>query len=87
VDELGFYSLGAKQLAVKVGLSMPKAVAVVDHIGIRSNAECYKEFKIGKSLFKRYSPKAVDAIKAALQEESAEVIWAKRHGKSQKVGR
>ena len=86
VDELGFYSLGAKQLAEKVGLSMPKAVAVVDDRGIRSNTECYKEFKIGKALFKRYSPKAVDAIKVALQEESAEIIWRKRHGKSQRLG-
>lgn len=87
VDELGFYSLGAKQLAEKVGLSMPKTVAVVDHVDLRSNAECYKEFKIGKGLFKRYSPKAVDAIKAVLQKESADAIWAKRHSKSQKAAR
>jgi hypothetical protein len=82
VDELGFYSLAARQLAEKVGLSMPKTVAVVDDLGIRSNVECYKEFKIGKSLFKRYSPKAVDVIKVALQTESGDAIWAKRHGKS-----
>jgi hypothetical protein len=35
VDELGFNSLGAKQLAEKVGLTMPKVVAVVDHLGLR----------------------------------------------------
>lgn len=80
VDELGFYSLGAKQLAGKVGLSIPKTIAVVEYLGIRADVECYKEFKIGKSLFKRYSPKAVDAIKAALEVESADVIWSKQRG-------
>lgn len=78
VDELGFYSLGAKQLAEKVGLTMPKAVAVVDHLGLRDDSECYKEIKIGKSVFKRYSPKAIGVIKKALEKESADQIWAKR---------
>ena len=31
VDELAFYSFGAKQLAEKLGLTMPKALAGVDH--------------------------------------------------------
>ncbi|HID24218.1 MAG TPA: hypothetical protein EYP14_17700, partial [Planctomycetaceae bacterium] len=35
VDELGFYNLGAKQLAKKTGLTVPKVVAVVDYLGIR----------------------------------------------------
>jgi len=78
VDELSFYSLGAKQLAEKVGLTMPKAIAVVDHLDLRKDQECYKEFKIGKNVFKRYSPKAIDVIKEALKKESADDIWRKR---------
>ena len=78
VDELGFYNLGAKQLAEKVGLTMPKAIAVVDYLGLRDKPNCYKEIKIGKSLFKRYSQKAVGEIKEALKKETAEYIWAKR---------
>ncbi len=46
VNELDFYSLGAKQLAEKFGLTIPKVVAVVDYVGIREDPECYKEFKI-----------------------------------------
>lgn len=79
VDELGFYNLGAQQLAEKVGLTMPKAVAVVDHLGLRERTDCYKEFKIGKSVHKRYSQEAIDAIGAALKKESTEEIWAKRN--------
>ena len=79
VDELGFYNLGAKQLAEKVGLTMPKAVAVVDYLGLRERTDCCKEFKIGKSVHKRYSQEAIDAIAGALKKASTAEIWAKRN--------
>jgi hypothetical protein len=82
VNELDFYSLGAKQLAGKVGLTMPKAVAVVDYLDLRSREDCYKEIKIGGAVFKRYSQKAINAIKDALKEQSADQIWAKRRLKA-----
>lgn len=81
VNELDFYNIGAKQLAEKVGLTMPKVVAVVDHLGLRYDQDCYKEFKIGKTLLKRYSQKAIEAIKEALKKESADEIWRKRNDK------
>lgn len=65
---------------------MPKAVAVVDHLGIRSKPDCYKEIKIGKAVFKRYSHKAWESINAALQTESAEEIWAKRQSRGRETG-
>lgn len=81
VNELDFYSLGAKQLAEKLKITMPKALAVVDYLGIRDDADCYKEFKIGTLLHKRYSPKALEHIEERLKKESADDIWAKRHTK------
>jgi hypothetical protein len=81
VDELAFYNLGAKQLAEKVKLTMPKTVAVVDHLGLRNDPECYKEIKIGKAVFKRYSQKVIGAITEALKKESADEIWTKRSAK------
>lgn len=75
VDELGFYSMGAKQLAEKVGLTMPKTVAVVDYLRLRDDDECYKEIKIGKSVHKRYSPKAIERVKQAVAEKGIEAIW------------
>lgn len=77
VNELGYYNLGARQLAEKVGLSVPKVVVVVDYLRIRQDAECYKEFRIGKSLFKRYSQKAVAVIKAGLSKTSVDEIWSR----------
>ena len=58
---------------------MPKAVPVVDYLGLRERTDCYKEFKIGKSVHKRYSQEAINAIGAALKKESTEEIWAKRN--------
>jgi hypothetical protein len=77
VNELDFYSLGAKQLAEKVGLTPPKLVAVVDYIGLRKDPECYKEFKIGSQTHKRYSPKAIEKVREALEREDIDEIWRK----------
>jgi hypothetical protein len=75
VDELGFYSLGAKQLAEHCGLTMPKARAVVNHLRLQDDPECHKEIRIGKSVFKRYSQKAVEKIKSCLVATSVDEIW------------
>lgn len=58
---------------------MPKAVAVVDYLDLRKREDCYKEIKIGKVVFKRYSIKAISAIKEALKNQSADDIWIERH--------
>ena len=69
VDELGFYGLGANQLAERVGLTMPKCGAVIDHLGLKRDAECSKEFRIGKSRHRRCSNVAIGMIAAALEAE------------------
>jgi hypothetical protein len=63
---------------------MPKAVAIVDYLDIRSKNECYKEFKLGSQLHKRYSPKALEQISEAFKKESADDIWAKCKAKRTK---
>lgn len=82
VNELDYYSLGANQLAKQLGLSVPKTIAVVAHLRLREDADCYKEIKIGKTLFKRYSPAAIARIRKALDTQSAEAIWAMRKAKA-----
>ena len=77
VDELGFYSLGAKELASKCGASVPSVIATVDYLGIRKDIESYKEIRIGKSVFKRYSPLAISKITECLKSTDLSVIRAK----------
>lgn len=81
INELDFYNLGAKQLAEKLATSLPKAIAVIDHLKIRTKPDCYKEFKIGSQLYKRYSQKALGEIRTALERENVDDIWAKRSQK------
>lgn len=81
VNELDFYNLGATQLARKVGLTPPKSRAVVDHLGLRGDADCYKEIKIGNVSHPRYSQTAISKIQAALKAESIDDIWAARRAK------
>ena len=76
VNELDFYSLGAAQLAEKVGLTQPKSRAVVDHLRLREDSECFKEIKIGRATYPRYSPQAIRKIKEALADECVDDIWA-----------
>lgn len=70
VDELGYYSLGATDLAGKCGVSVPTVIVAVNVLDLRKDPECYKEVKIGKSLFKRYAPAAIEKIKECLAANS-----------------
>ncbi len=81
VDELGYYNLGGKQLAQKINLTTPKAIAAVAHFRVRDNPDCYKEIHVGKVSFKRYSQKAIDVIREGLTKTSIEEIWRRSRKK------
>lgn len=82
VDELGWYSLNLTQLAQKLGLTAPKALALIQHQGIQKEGECYKAIAIGKAVYKRYSPTALDRLKKAQEAVDMDEIWKKhRPGK------
>jgi len=55
VSDLSFYSLGRDQIAAKVGLSGPKTTAAIRFTDLQKDQECFREFKIGKTKFRRYS--------------------------------
>jgi hypothetical protein len=84
VDELGFYSLNLTELAQKIGLSSPKTLAVIKELQITGDPEYYKEFTIGSSHFKRYSPKALDRIKKTLPILNIDEIWQRQKPKGRK---
>lgn len=77
VNELDFYGLGRDQLAEKVGLTGPKTSAMIWHLDLQADPECYKKITIGKTKFSRYSQKAIDRIKKELSKVSIDAIWQK----------
>jgi hypothetical protein len=83
VDDLGFYNLGRDQVAAKVGLSGPMVTALVRHLLIEKDPDCFKEVVIGKSKFKRYSPKAIDRLTEAKGKVKLDEVW-KSYGPKKK---
>jgi hypothetical protein len=84
VSELDYYSLGLHDLAEKVGVSAPKALALVRHLGLQGSTDFFKEITIGKSRHKRYSPKALDAMKKALPQLDMDEVWRQHRPRRRK---
>lgn len=75
IDALSFYKLSLTTLAKETSLSPPKTLAVVRFLKLQEDEESFKVFQIGKSVFPRYSPKAVSRIKEALPGLDMTKIW------------
>lgn len=75
VNELDYYSLMLRDLAEKCGLPSARALAVVKHLRLQESPDHFKLVKLGSQEFKRYSPKALDAMKAVLPTLDLEAVW------------
>ena len=81
VNELDFYNLGRNQLAENVGLTGPKTTAAVWYLKLRDEAECFKVITIGSSKFERYSQKAIEKIREALETTPMDGMWTAYRGR------
>jgi hypothetical protein len=86
VNELSYYSLGLKDLADKIGLTMPRALALVQELDLKSNDKYFREIQIGKAVHKRYSAAALEQIILRLPDLDLVEIWKRRRptGKSKR---
>ena len=75
VDAHSFYKLSSTAVAKEVGLSRPRALAVVRFLRLQDDEECFKVFQFGKTTIRRYSPTAVSKIKAALPGLDMAKVW------------
>ena len=75
VDELGFYNLGHRELAKKVGLTTNKTTAAIKVLGLKEEPDSYKEFRFGAVRHQRYSQTAITRINDLLKEKSLDQIW------------
>jgi len=75
VNELDYYSLGLKDLANKIGLSQPRTLALVRHLGLQGRTDCFKTFSVGGVTFKRYSKTALQVAKEALETLDMGKVW------------
>lgn len=79
VNELGYYSLGLNSVAEKLSLTAPKALALIRHLHVQDNSDYFKEFRIGASSHKRYSPKALELLKKTLPTIDMDEVWRLNH--------
>lgn len=84
VDLQGLYTFSTKKLANKLELTMPKLVAVIDHLGLKGDQKYFKEFKFGKSTHKRYTKEAEKQIRQLLAIKSIDDIWTEYQARKKK---
>ena len=70
--------LSATQLADKAEITRPRLLAIMAHLGVRDDPDCFKEIAIGKSRYKRYSQKVIPMVSLCLETEDLAVIWENR---------
>jgi hypothetical protein len=88
VNLLDRYSMGPRALARNLGLTQPKTLALIRYLNLQADSECYKEFPMGKSVvYKRYSPEALEKLKAALASVDIEDVWRQQSRRGYVVGR
>jgi hypothetical protein len=75
VDELGFYNLGHKELAKKLGLTPNKTTAAITILAIKDDPDCSKLFKLGGVKLYRYSQQSIARIRELLKRKSEAEIW------------
>jgi hypothetical protein len=75
VNELSFYSLGLKDLAQKMGLSAPRVLALIKHLKVQEKDEFFRDIRIGKVNFKRYSPNALKTLQETVKVVEMDKVW------------
>ncbi len=73
-DYEGLQDLDPKPFGVKCN-GQKKAVAVVRYLNILDDPEFFKNFRIGSTRHKRYSPRAVDRILQTLPKLDIKKVW------------
>lgn len=84
IDILSFYNLSSTALATDLGISPPRMLAVVRYLKLQQDEESFKEFQIGKSVFRRYSPRALQRIREALPGLDMVRVWEQFGGSMRK---
>lgn len=87
VNELDFYTLSLKDLAAQLSLSMPRALAVIQHLKMQTDLEYFKVIKIGAMIHKRYSAKSLECLRQTIPQLDMNAVWEanKPKGKSKKT--
>jgi hypothetical protein len=77
VNDFDRYSMNFRRLCSLLGLNQYEMQALLWYTDIKSDSDCYKEFKRGAVVIKGYSQKALQKLRTLMQEESITSIVEK----------
>jgi hypothetical protein len=75
VDLQKKYYLSAGELASKLGLTGPRAVALRRHLGIDDDDTCRHDFQFGSQRHRQYSDNALTRMRHAAEELDMGAVW------------
>ncbi len=82
VNPFDKYNLGRDDLAVKLGISGPRTSALIVELGLVDDPECFRELKIKSQVWKRYSPKALQRLREAMDGGlDITAVWKKHRAR------
>lgn len=77
VNELDFYNLGHRDVAVKLGITPPKLTAIVRVHDLAADPDLAKEISLGGVTAVRYSQHMLAKVRKILETESLDDIWTR----------
>ncbi|MCK5593161.1 hypothetical protein KAI31_03585, partial [Candidatus Bathyarchaeota archaeon] len=80
VNMIDRYSMGLFDLAAKAGIGRNKCLALVYHLGLQADPECFKEFRHKSIRYKGYSQRALQKVSEALLTLNLDQIWRSHLG-------
>jgi hypothetical protein len=86
VDLQKKFYMQAKELAKKVGLSVPKCKALRDHLSIDDDPNCRNIFEFKKQKIVCFSDNAFRKLESALLEVDIEAVWEEHRPISKRKG-
>ncbi|MBF0521099.1 MAG: hypothetical protein HQK92_15425 [Nitrospirae bacterium] len=70
------YNLSRNDLAKKLEITAPKTGALIDELKIQDDKDCFKLLQRKSTIFKSYSKKALDLLKAAIDDGiDVDTVW------------
>ena len=91
VSELGFYSLGFADVASHLAdlVTRNKLLAVIEHLKLQEDEDCFKVLVVGHLPHKLYSQEALKRLRAELSSLDIDAIWdaAVRARRERRYGR
>jgi len=75
VNPLDRYPMGVRRLSRHLGVSEPRTLALIDHLALKDDPECFKAIPVRSAVLNSYSLKALERLRQALETVDLDEVW------------